>query len=104
VGDDTRLEFTILGMRLNVAARIKDATKQFGRPLLASEAVVAAAGELIQWRVISVDSLRGRTDVLKILGPKPRPVRGFGRKQQSLLDQDQEPPTAMTMPTPAVTR
>lgn len=40
VGDDHRLEFTVLGDTVNVAAKIEQATKRFDTALLASETVV----------------------------------------------------------------
>lgn len=69
IGDEQRLEFTVLGDAVNVAARIQQATRAHGVPLLASGAVVAAAGETKRWREVSRESLRGRREPMPILAP-----------------------------------
>ena len=69
VGDETRLEFTVLGDAVNAAARIEEETKRFGQPLLASEPLVSAAHELDRWQVVTVQPLRGRAEALTILSP-----------------------------------
>ena len=44
VGDASRLEFTVLGDTVNVAARLEEATKRAGLPLVVSEKLLTAAG------------------------------------------------------------
>ncbi|MGF6177679.1 adenylate/guanylate cyclase domain-containing protein [Ensifer sp. 4252] len=70
LGDDRRLEFTVLGDVVNVAARIEQATKEFNVPLLASTAVVEEAGQRSDWREITHEPLRGRGHVLGLLAPR----------------------------------
>ncbi len=63
IGEDARYEFTVLGDTVNVAARLEQATKTFGVPILASEAVRAAAGiSGAIWREVSRQPLRGREE------------------------------------------
>lgn len=69
VGDDTRLEFTVLGDTVNVANRLEQATKDHDVPLIASADTVRKAGEdLAHWRDLGAAELRGRPEPLHILG------------------------------------
>jgi adenylate cyclase len=71
VGDDRRLEFTVLGDVVNVAAKLEQATKRFGAALLASEAVVVRAGERDGWQEVGREPLGGRGEHLAILAQRP---------------------------------
>lgn len=67
VGDDARLEFTVIGDVVNVAARLEGATKVAGVPILASRAVVEAAGmKTSDWRPISAIPIRGHSKQIDI--------------------------------------
>ncbi len=73
IGDDDRLEFTVLGDTVNVAARIEDANKRFGTPLLVSEEVLTAAREPLQgWSKASDDVLPGRQTRTVVYAENPR--------------------------------
>jgi adenylate cyclase len=70
VGDDARLEFTVLGDTVNVAARLEEATKRAGLPLLVSEDLLRAGGSdpADGWVALPEAPLRGRHGVVRIYG------------------------------------
>ena len=69
VGDESRKELTVLGDTVNVGARLEQATKTSGTPLLASAEVVEAAGEKSGWTEIRREPLRGRTGLVRVMRP-----------------------------------
>lgn len=64
VGDSTRLEFTVLGDTVNVAARLEQLTKDIGKPIAVSQEVLVAAGiapsAKTGWVIFGETSIRGR--------------------------------------------
>ncbi len=70
IGEDMRLEFTVLGDTVNVAARLEQATKAHGVPILVSEAARRAAGAAAgHWREVSRAPLRGRAEAMAYFTP-----------------------------------
>lgn len=68
VGDETRLEYTVFGDAVNVAARLQEMTRQLMVPVLASQETVQAAGSS-DWVQVADTALRGRSDDTVILRP-----------------------------------
>ena len=73
VGDTSRLEFTVLGDAVNVAARLEQSTRESGGGLAVSRALVERAGETAApgWHSSPETKLRGRTRPIEILRWQP---------------------------------
>ncbi|MEQ8498614.1 MAG: adenylate/guanylate cyclase domain-containing protein, partial [Sneathiellaceae bacterium] len=70
VGDAERLEFTVLGDTVNVAARLEAMTKRLGTPLLASEAAIACAGAAAEgWQALGEQPIAGRDGGIALYAP-----------------------------------
>ena len=74
IGDTARLEFTVLGDTVNVAARLEQLTKDVGHPIVASQAILREAGlEPTQenaWISVGEFPIRGRKGRLPIFARK----------------------------------
>jgi len=69
VGDESRLEFTVVGETVNIASRIEQATKGAGCELLASQETVTAAGEEDRWAEVECEPLPGVTRKIVLMRP-----------------------------------
>ncbi|MDX1411120.1 MAG: adenylate/guanylate cyclase domain-containing protein [Nitrospirales bacterium] len=69
VGAPTRLNYTVLGDTANTASRLEALNGYYGTWVLASETVVAAAGDTISWRTIDRVAVKGKGEALTIYEP-----------------------------------
>lgn len=69
VGDESRLEFTVVGETVNIAARIEQATKGVGCDILASTEAVQEAGEEGAWAEVAHEPLPGVTRNVVLMKP-----------------------------------
>jgi len=69
LGAQERLEFTVLGDVVNVAARVEQMTKRFGTALVATDATVVRAGKAEEWREVGREAPRGRSGSVRVLIP-----------------------------------
>lgn len=69
VGDESRLEFTVVGETVNIAARIEQATKGTDCELLASVETVQDAGEDAFWTQVDHEPLPGVTRNVVLMRP-----------------------------------
>jgi len=59
IGTDQRLDFTLLGDAVNVAARVEQLNKRFGTLILATESTMHAAGDGFRCERLGETGVRG---------------------------------------------
>ena len=76
VGAERRLEYTVIGDTVNLSARLESTTKEFGVPILISEATARLLGDEYEMRPLGEAKVKGKTKsttVLTIARKKPEP-------------------------------
>ncbi len=66
MGSRGHLSLTVMGDNVNLGARLEGVNKQYGTTILASEATIAAAGEVIVARELDVVRVKGKDDTVRI--------------------------------------
>lgn len=72
VGAERRLEYTIIGDVVNLSARLEATTKEYGVPLLVSEATALLLGDEYQTRALGEVKVKGKSTHTKIFTAKLR--------------------------------
>lgn len=68
IGHEQRMEFTVLGDGVNLAARLESATKQFHTDILIGEEVEKLTREHFVYRIVDLLTVKGKTKPVQVFG------------------------------------
>jgi class 3 adenylate cyclase len=71
IGTENRLNYTLLGDAVNIAARVEQLNKQFGTTILATESTVRAAGAVATCRPLGATDVRGHAGNIAVYRVDP---------------------------------